>query len=327
LNAAHFLTNEYISLLSLSRVIHALSLPLKKRPKHIGFRDAKLTRILQPHLLGNAYMAILCCVSASSLHLEETRSTLRFAASAKLIEMKATVNEVVDHQSLLKKLQIELAETKAALQKLQSRSDVDDSKGQSAYVASKGQSASVVPVPDLLLSMSKRESMRTDLLTESGSAGDGLGYIIEDAQWMPLQTPFLCDSESKSEEVPPVSEVCFSVGSAHKKCCSDLATRLVQTDKRSKYLEEKLEATNDLVRTLVCELEKSRRNNVDCNKGSHASKEQDGMSNSGELSVIRRQYSQMKYAIYLGLLLYTLGQSEKCVAALMYFWLSQELVN
>jgi hypothetical protein len=319
------LTNTCNSLLSLSRVIHALSLPVKKRPKHISFRDAKLTRILQPHLLGNACMAILCCVSASSLHLEETRSTLRFAASAKLIEMKPTVNEVVDHQSVLKKLQIELAETKDALHKLQIRSDVNDSKGQSV---------SVVPVSDALLSMSKPESMRIDLPTESGSAEDGLGHIIEDPQGMTLQTPILGDSESKPEEVPPISEVWFSMGSAHKKCCGDLTTRLVQTEKRSKYLEEKLEATNDLVRTLVCELEKARRNNVDCNQGSRASKdrfgaleEQDGMSNDGEFAVMRRQYLQMKFAIYACLLFYTLGQTEKFVAALIFFWLSQELVN
>jgi hypothetical protein len=323
LKTAQYLSNACNSLLSLSRVIHALSLPAKKRPKHISFRDAKLTRILQPHLLGNACMAILCCASASSLHLEETRSTLRFAASAKLIEMKPTVNEVVDHQSLLKKLQIELAETKDALQKLQNRSDVDDRKGQSV---------SVLPVSDLLLSTRKRESMRTDLPTESGSAGDGLGQIIEDPQGMPLQTPILGDSESKPQEVPPVLEVWFSTGSAHKKCCGDLTTRLVQTEKRSKYLEEKLEATNDLVRTLVYELEKARRNN--CNQGSQASKdrvcaleEQDGMSNDGEISAMRRQYLQMKHAIYLGLLFYTLGQSERFVVVVIYFWLSQELIN
>ena len=260
-------------------------------------------------------MAILCCVSASSLHLEETRSTLRFAASAKLIEMKPTVNEVVDHQSLLKKVQIELAETKDALQKLQNRSDVDDSKGQSI---------SVVPLSDLLLSTRKRESIRTDLPTESGSAGDGF-----DPPGIPLQTPILGDSESKPEEVPPISEVWFSTGSAHKKCCGDLTTRLVQTEKRSKHLEEKLEATNDLVRTLVFELEKARRNNVDCNQGYQASKdrvgaleEQGEMNNDGEFSVMRRQHLHMKYAIYLGLLFYTLGQTEKFVAAIIYFWMS-----
>jgi hypothetical protein len=60
--------------------------------------------------------------------------------------------------------------------------------------------------------------------------------------------------------------------------------------------EEKLEATNDLVRT-VSELEKACRNNVDYNQGSQASKDRIGAWKSrragckdGELSVMRRQY-------------------------------------
>jgi centromeric protein E len=82
------------SLLALSRVIHSLSLPDKKRPKFICYRDSKLTRILQPSLSGSACVAILCCASLARSDLEETRSTLKFASSAKQIEIKATVNEV-----------------------------------------------------------------------------------------------------------------------------------------------------------------------------------------------------------------------------------------
>jgi hypothetical protein len=262
-------------------------------------------------------MAIMCCVSASSLHLEETRATLRFAASAKLIEMKPTVNEVFDDQALLKKLKIELAETKDALQKLQIRGNVESSKGQST---------SAVPVADLLLPIRKRESMRAqttspDLLTESESTRGGLGKKKEDSNWIPLQTPILDDSESKHEELPPVSEVWFSMGSAHKKCCGDLAAQLVQAEKRSKYLEEKLDATNDLVGTLVYELERARRNSQRDRVGAFG--EQDGMSNESEVSV-RRQYFLMKYVIYLGLLFNALGQSDKFLAACIFIWLSQE---
>lgn len=49
------------SLLSLSRVIHALSQP----GTHVNFRDSKLTRLLQPSLSGNAKMAVVCCVTPS----------------------------------------------------------------------------------------------------------------------------------------------------------------------------------------------------------------------------------------------------------------------
>ncbi|KAL7560662.1 hypothetical protein ACA910_001344 [Epithemia clementina (nom. ined.)] len=83
------------SLLSLSRVIYALSLPESKRPAHIGFRDSKLTRILQPSLSGNAAMAILCCASLAKADVSETKSTLKFATSAKRIPLKPVVNEVL----------------------------------------------------------------------------------------------------------------------------------------------------------------------------------------------------------------------------------------
>jgi centromeric protein E len=49
------------SLLSLSRVIHALSQP----GTHVSFRDSKLTRLLQPSLSGNAKMSVVCCVTAA----------------------------------------------------------------------------------------------------------------------------------------------------------------------------------------------------------------------------------------------------------------------
>eukprot|EP00536_Pseudo-nitzschia_multiseries_P012865 jgi/Psemu1/209776/e_gw1.512.1.1 len=97
------------SLLALTTVIQSLSQPLKKRPQHINYRDSKLTRILQPHLSGNAELAILCCASPSVAFLEETRSTLKFAARAKLVQVTPQVNEVMDESAIIKKLQLELS--------------------------------------------------------------------------------------------------------------------------------------------------------------------------------------------------------------------------
>jgi len=57
------------SLLSLSRVIHALSQP----GAHVNFRDSKLTRLLQPSLCGNAKMSIVCCITPADRYLEEVR--------------------------------------------------------------------------------------------------------------------------------------------------------------------------------------------------------------------------------------------------------------
>jgi hypothetical protein len=57
-------------------------------------------------------MAVVCCATPSELYLEETRSTLAFASRAKLVKTNAQVNEVLDDQSLIRRLQRELAEAK-----------------------------------------------------------------------------------------------------------------------------------------------------------------------------------------------------------------------
>ena len=96
------------SLLSLSRVIHALSQP----GTHVSFRDSKLTRLLQPSLSGNAKMSVVCCITPAEKYLEETRSTLQFASRAKLVKTDAKVNEVLDESAQLKRLRKELEELK-----------------------------------------------------------------------------------------------------------------------------------------------------------------------------------------------------------------------
>jgi len=103
--------------LSLSQVIYALSLPPNKRPAHINYRDSKLTRILQPQLEGNALICVLACVSPTSL--EETRSTLRFASRAKLVQTHARVNREVDDAARIELLQRQLTATTKALEEME----------------------------------------------------------------------------------------------------------------------------------------------------------------------------------------------------------------
>ena len=100
------------SLLALSQVINQLSLPPKKQPKYINYRDSQLTRILKPHLSGNAIMSIICCASPSKKFLEETRQTLKFAYNAKRIKLKPQVNEVIDDRALIESLRRELQEAR-----------------------------------------------------------------------------------------------------------------------------------------------------------------------------------------------------------------------
>lgn len=109
------------SLLALTTVIQALSQPIKKRPKHINYRDSKLTRILQPHLSGNAEMAILCCASPYKNFMEETRSTLKFASRAKLVQIKPKINRMVNDDTIIKRLQNQLCEVRKRLEQTEQK--------------------------------------------------------------------------------------------------------------------------------------------------------------------------------------------------------------
>lgn len=98
------------SLLALSMVIHKLS----TQSTHVSFRDSKLTHLLQPSLSGNAKMAIICCITPASNYQDETRSTLQFASGAKLVKTNATVNEVLDEATQIKRLKKEVEMLRAA---------------------------------------------------------------------------------------------------------------------------------------------------------------------------------------------------------------------
>ncbi|RLN82144.1 hypothetical protein BBJ28_00007466 [Nothophytophthora sp. Chile5] len=79
----------YSSLSALGNVINALT---DEKAKHIPYRDSKLTRLLQASLGGNAKTHLLLTCSASSRHMEETLSTLRFGCRAKYIQNSPHVN-------------------------------------------------------------------------------------------------------------------------------------------------------------------------------------------------------------------------------------------
>jgi centromeric protein E len=114
------------SLLSLSRVISALA----ENKQHVGFRDSKLTRLLQPSLAGNAKMSIICCITPADRYLDETRSTLQFASRAKLVKTNAKVNEVVDDAVMIKRYIKELEDVKEKLRVLEAAASAAMNGGQ-----------------------------------------------------------------------------------------------------------------------------------------------------------------------------------------------------
>ncbi|XP_076452452.1 uncharacterized protein LOC143288036 [Babylonia areolata] len=95
-----------MSLFCLSNVISKLSEGVGKQ--FIGYRDSKLTRILQNALGGNSKTVIVATINPTTI--EESHSTLRFATRAKTIKNKAHVNEVLSDAALLKKYRNQISD-------------------------------------------------------------------------------------------------------------------------------------------------------------------------------------------------------------------------
>lgn len=72
-------------------VINALT--SDKTRNHIPYRDSKLTCLLRDSLGGNSKTFIIATVSSSSYCFQETLSTLNFANRAKMVKVKALINE------------------------------------------------------------------------------------------------------------------------------------------------------------------------------------------------------------------------------------------
>ena len=65
---------------------------LNKNEKFIGFRESKLTRILEPYLGGNSYTAIICNIHPLQSNYQESINTLRFALCAGGIKNNVKIN-------------------------------------------------------------------------------------------------------------------------------------------------------------------------------------------------------------------------------------------
>ncbi|KAI5180730.1 hypothetical protein NEOKW01_1014 [Nematocida sp. AWRm80] len=84
------------SLLCLSRIISTLSSGTK--PKHINYRDSKLTFILRDTLSGHTNLAIIGAVNPANQM--ETKSTIKFLSTAK--EIKLSLQSTADEQTVQK---------------------------------------------------------------------------------------------------------------------------------------------------------------------------------------------------------------------------------
>lgn len=90
-NGARFTEGSNInkSLLALGNCINSLA----DGQRHVPYRDSKLTRLLKDSLGGNCQTVMIANVSPSSLSLDDTYNTLKYAARAKTI--KSTIKKNV----------------------------------------------------------------------------------------------------------------------------------------------------------------------------------------------------------------------------------------
>ncbi|XP_068841900.1 kinesin-like protein KIF14 [Capricornis sumatraensis] len=101
------------SLLTLGKVISALSEQAGGRSVFIPYRESVLTWLLKESLSGNSKTAMVAAVSPAGGSVEETLSTLRYAAQARSIVTAARVNEDLS-AGLLRELKAEIEKLKAA---------------------------------------------------------------------------------------------------------------------------------------------------------------------------------------------------------------------
>jgi centromeric protein E len=84
---------------------------------HIPFRDSKLTRLLQPALLGQSKICIIATINPVSNMIEESVNTLKFAARAKkIVPRPVVIQKHVDEKTLLKKYREEIDQLKLELE-------------------------------------------------------------------------------------------------------------------------------------------------------------------------------------------------------------------
>lgn len=106
------------SLSALGNVINALSVETSNRPRHVHYRDSKLTFLLRDSLGGNSKTVLIGTISPAESCIAETLSTLQFAKRAKNITNRVVLNE--ESTGTFAALQQEILALRSRLQALES---------------------------------------------------------------------------------------------------------------------------------------------------------------------------------------------------------------
>ncbi|KAI3387540.1 hypothetical protein SNEBB_006227 [Seison nebaliae] len=102
------------SLCFLEQVVMSLT-DKSKAPNLSAFRSSKLTHYLKDSIGGNCFTVMVANIMAEDKHMEETISTLRFSSGMMSIPMSPLVNEAVDSQRMLEKLEKEVKDLREEL--------------------------------------------------------------------------------------------------------------------------------------------------------------------------------------------------------------------
>jgi len=318
-------------------------------------------------------MGVLCCMSPSRMHTEETRSTLKFAASASQVIMKPVVNEVIDQQALLLKLQKELAETRETLVNLQSFVHVstrsfpppsefaaEDSVCDANCAAKPGGEPSkirsttpfdivtVSTAPTSCVQAEPSVAYSADKNETPASSVNGASAIAIAEEEEMVDTADLEDDDPIPELLPdslehepgaPMNEVVVRLQSRLSKDVG-ATSRLVDSEQRVRFLEEKLGVTDDLVDKLFEDLENMRGENDNLLamnavlekrlrefEEAAMAKEGDARDTTNADTEDNRDAARLalvRCTFYTALAMYVAGQAELQFVTMFFMWLTME---
>ena len=118
-----------LSLSFLEQVIIALNEKDKGNRIHIPYRNSLMTTILKDSLGGNCKTVLIANVSSNVEYLDETMSTMRFAARCAKVQNEIIRNEQLDLNMLVSKLQSENKELRKQLAELRCSSNNSNDNG------------------------------------------------------------------------------------------------------------------------------------------------------------------------------------------------------
>ncbi|KAG9323329.1 hypothetical protein KVV02_004537 [Mortierella alpina] len=254
------------SLLTLGTVISKLT---EEKGAHIPYRDSKLTRILQSSLNGNARVSVICTISPSSLNVEESHNTLKFAARVKKVVTKAQTNQVMDDKALLEKYRREISELKAQLM-LTAAAGGGDGTGGSGDAANGATGAGGKKQAELSKLLEKERLKHEEEMVEMNMVRNALKERIDHLTKLILTsssinskaTPATSANVSSSDQRVPAGRYTVVETSADGTVLEfpkEIENRLALKDTIVKQLQLELEAQQEKMAMMKSALEKTAR--------------------------------------------------------------------